>query len=99
MNPNATWLQFDFTVSIQTAAAATSNMHTPADIRNTTAVGNAAVFRDALGAAGGNVYTTHDQFYRLPSCGAMAFISDMQIVVQGCPIEEIHRYNTMATYL
>jgi hypothetical protein len=52
-----------------------------------------------LVAQNGNVYTRHEQFYRLPNCGAMAFISDMQIVIQGCPVEEIHRYNIMASYL
>jgi hypothetical protein len=52
-----------------------------------------------LVAAGQPVYTRHEQFYRLRNCGAMAFFSDMQIVVQGAPIEEIHRYNIIASYM
>jgi hypothetical protein len=34
--------------------------------------------------------------YQLPNCSAMSFFSNMQIVVQGCPIEEILGYNVMA---
>jgi hypothetical protein len=97
MNPNATWLQFDFKVTISVEPGTVSQMNTPYIIHEIDGGGNPTGNVQVL--AGNPVYTSHNQFYRLPSCGAMAFISDMQIVVQGCPIEEIHRYNICASYL
>jgi hypothetical protein len=91
MNPNASWLQLAFKVTISMAASVVCHTTTPKRVYNTPAVATAAaVASAALVAPAGNVYTNHNQFYRLRSCGAMAFISDMQIVVQGCPIEKIH---------
>jgi hypothetical protein len=98
MNPNATWLQFDFKVTISVEPGTVSQMNTPYIIHEIDGGGN-AIGGQNLVNVGDPVYTSHNQFYRLPSCGTMAFISDMQIVVQGCPIEEIHRYNICATYL